>query len=185
MVLTPGPDLLPARVASVELDREGDQARYDDLVQVQMYWDSKRENRFAPRRVDIDPADVKELLPRIMLVDVCQDGSLDFRFRLSGTAINTILNGELTGKRPSDLIPPAYGAMIHDHYCLAVRQRQPLVHIVTLDSYERSLTYVRLLLPLSEDGEHVTMLISVHSKHENARLLREFFCKARTRGAGS
>ena len=179
MVLASAPALHAAHVSSVELDSERELVRYEDVVEIRGYWDGKRKGRFAPRRADIDPADVKELLPRIMLVDVDSDGALDFRYRLSGTGINAILSGEYTGRRPRDLTPPAYGAMIHRHYCLAVERRQPLFHVVMLDSIERLVTYARLLLPLSEDGRSVTMLIVVHSKKEDPRALKDFFSKAK------
>ena len=179
MVLTSNSDQRVAHVASLELDSERERARYPDLMDIRAYWNTKRRDCFAPKRADIDPADLKHVLPRIMLADVSSDGSLDFRYRLSGTAINAILSGEYTGKRPRDLAPPAYGAMIHDHYCLAVQRREPLFHVVMLDSVERLVTYTRLLLPLSEDGETVTMLIAVHSKKEDTRALQEFFVKSR------
>ena len=180
MVLLAAPDLVsPARVASIELRTEAERAAYDDLIKIRTYWEAKRLSRFAPRRADIDPADLKPMLPRMMLADVTSDDPLDFRYRLSGTAVNTILSGEQTGKRPRDLTPPVYGTMIHEHYCLAVRHREPLFYIILLDTRDRSLTYTRLLLPLSEDGERVTMLISVHSERENIRELRDFFLEAR------
>jgi hypothetical protein len=178
MVLMSVCDLRGSRVASVEIDGERD--GYEDLTYIRTYWDAKRRDRFAPRRAEIDPADLKEFLPRIMLVDVCSDGLLDFRYRLSGTAINAIMSGEQTGKRPRDLAPPPYGAMIHDHYCLAVTRREPVFHVVMLDSGARLHTYARLLLPLSDDGKAVTMLISVHSNRENTRALRNFFLNARS-----
>src|SRR5215470_1900664 len=179
MVLLADPAPRAARVASVELENEREWASYEDLAQIRAYWDSKRNGAFAPRRADIDPADLKEFLPRIMLAEVSAGDPPDFRYRLSGTAINAILSSEQTGKRPRDLAPPAYGAMIHGHYCLAVARRAPVFHLVMLDSEERLLTYARLLLPLSEDGECVTMLIAVHSNKENTRALREFFLEAR------
>jgi hypothetical protein len=179
MVLISAPDLCAARVASVELDSEHEWSSYEDLMYIRAYWEAKRSGRFAPRRADIDPADLKELLPRIMLADVSSTDPLDFRYRLSGTALNAMLSGEQTGKRPRDLAPPAYGAMVHAHYSLAVERREPIFHLVMLDSRDRVLTYARLLLPLSEDGARVTMLISVHSKLENSRALRDFFLNAR------
>jgi hypothetical protein len=178
MVVMSARDLRGARVASVEID--GEREGYEDLTYIRTYWDAKRKDRFAPRRAEIDPADLKEFFPRIMLADVCSDEPLDFRYRLSGTGINAILSGEQTGKRPRDLDPPPYGAMIHDHYCLAVARREPVFHVVMLDSGARLLSYARLLLPLSEDGEAVTMRISVHSGTENTRALRKFFLNARS-----
>src|SRR5258708_31088712 len=80
--------------------------RYPDLLRVRIYWDGKCQGRFAPRRADIDPMDLVEALPRIMLADVLTD-PLDFRYRLSGTAICNVLGQEMTGKSPRYLVPTA------------------------------------------------------------------------------
>jgi hypothetical protein len=159
-------------VEAVDLDPATD--RYPDLSHVLAYWERKRADRFAPSRADIDPADLIEVLPRIMLADVIQE-PLDFRYRLSGTAIREVHGQEPTGLRPSDLNPPAYGALIHEHYCLAVQRRQPLLHLITLDTADRSRSYARLLVPLSEDGSTVTMLMTVDSKEQNTTALKNFF----------
>jgi hypothetical protein len=168
------------RVEAVELDSDTD--RYPDLVRVRGYWEGKRGDRFAPRRADIDPADLVEVLPRVMLADVRPD-PLEFRYRLSGTGIADIHGREHTGKSPRDLTPPAYGALIHAHYCEAVRRREPLLHLIMLDTDERSRSYARLLLPLSEDGIAVTMLMTIDSKEQNTRALQDFFAKV-SRGGG-
>jgi hypothetical protein len=169
------------RVDSLELTRDEELSPYADLLRVRDYWDRKRGARFAPRRADVHPADLIEALPRVMLADVLSD-PLDFRYRLSGTAINEILSGEQTGKSPRDFSPPAFGAMIFEHYREACLRRRPLFHIVILETRERARTYARMLLPFSEDGNAVTMLMSVHSKEEDTRQLREFFMKAACAG---
>ena len=166
-------------VEAIELDpRSSD---YPDLVRVLDYWERKRGERFAPRRGDVDPADLLEALPRMMLADVRAE-PLDFHYRLSGTGIADVHGQEMTGKGPRDLAPPALAALIHDHYCEAVRRREPLLHLVVLDTLERSRSYARLLLPLSEDGERVTMLMAVDSKEQNTRSLKDFFLKVTRQG---
>ena len=168
------------RVEAVELDSRTD--RYPDLARVRAYWDRQRGDRFAPSRADIDPADLVEVLPRIMLADVLPE-PLEFRYRLSGTGIAGVHSTDYTGKSPRDLTPPAYGALIHAHYCEAVRRREPLLHVIVLDADQRSRSYARLLLPLSRDGISVTMLMTVDSKEQNTRALKEFFAQV-TRGEG-
>jgi len=48
-----------------------------------------------------------------------------------------------------------------------------------LDTFNRSRAYARLILPLSEDGETVTMLMTVDSRHQNNDALTDFFTLAR------
>jgi hypothetical protein len=109
-----------------------------------------------------------------MLADVLRD-PLDFRYRLSGTGILDIHGREMTARSPRDLSPASYGALIHSHYCECVARRAPILHLITLDTLEHSCSYVRLLMPLSEDGQSVTMLMAVDGKEQNTRQLRDFF----------
>jgi hypothetical protein len=148
---------------------------YADLSRVLAYWQEKRGDRFAPRRADIDPIDLVEALPRIMLVDVIPSEPVDFRYRLSGTGICDVHGANHTHKRPRDLMPPPYGELIHQHYCAAVQRRVPLLHLIALDIDDRKLSYARLLLPLSEDGAAVTMLMAIDSKEQNTRALKGYF----------
>ena len=71
------------------------------------YWRSKcpeaESGRRFPRRGDIRPEEIVDLLPYVFMVDVLQgaDG-LDFRFRLIGTAIAAV-EGEVTGRLMSEM----------------------------------------------------------------------------------
>ena len=147
---------------------------YPDLIEVLDYWQRKRGERFAPSRSDIDPLDLIRVLPRIMLADVVSDPS-GFRYRLSGTGIAGVHGEELTGLAPLDLKPAEYGRLIDRHYRQCVSERRPLLHLIVLDSTHRSRAYARLLLPLSNNREHVNMLMAVDSANQDARELREFF----------
>jgi len=139
------------------------------------YWRGRAVQRAMPSRADIDPIDLVEALPRIMLVDVIPAAPVDFRYRLSGTGICEVHGANHTHKRPRDLMPPAFGELIHEHYCAAVQRRAPLLHLIVLDTDDRELSYARLLLPLSEDGTAVTMLMAVDSKEQNTRALKGYF----------
>jgi hypothetical protein len=169
------------RVEAVELDLAA--APYPDLAQAHAYWDRQRGGRFAPRRADIDPADLVHALPRIMLADVLPE-PLDFRYRLCGTGITNVHLKNMTGMGPRDLLPEAYAAMIHQHYCEAVRRRAPLLHLIVLDIDDRARSYARLLLPLSEDGSTVTMLMAIDSKEQDTKALKDYFA-AIMRASGS
>jgi len=164
--------LVLGRVEAVELDIAANP--YPDLRRLHAYWTGKQQGRFAPRRLDIDPVDMVEVLPRIMLVDIEPD-PLDFRYRLAGTGICTVHGTDPTGRRPRELRPPAFGALIDGHYRDAVTRRAPMLHLIVLDTSDRSRAYARLLLPLSADGEHVTMLMSIDCQEQSGNPLRRFF----------
>lgn len=157
-----------------ELDLFEDRDRFPDLASALDYWESKRSGRVAPARADIDPLDMPDLLPRIMLADVVRNaaGRLDFRYRLSGTGIGRTHGSELTGQGPLDLRPPSYGALIDSHYRQAVRQRRPLAHRITLHTSKKTCGYARIILPLATDGETIDKLMMVDSDSENS--LHEF-----------
>ena len=76
----------------------------------------------------------------------------------------------------------AYGALIDGHYRAAVERAAPMLHLIVLDTRDRSRAYARLLLPLSEDGIRVTMLMSIDSREQNGWPLRRFFEKLTGRG---
>jgi hypothetical protein len=147
---------------------------YPDLVEVLDYWRRKRGERLVPSRLDIEPLDLIRVLPRIMLADVVSDLP-GFRYRLSGTGIASVHGEELTGLAPLDLRPVEYGRLIDRHYRQCVFERRPLLHLIILDLAHRSRAYARILLPLSNDGDQVNMLMAVDSANQDAHELREFF----------
>jgi hypothetical protein len=161
-------------IACVELELRD--PNYPDLAEALGYWEQKRGARFAPARADIEPLDMVQVLPRVMLADVSHD-PLEFRYRLSGTGIARIHGAEPTGLQPRELEPAEYGALIDRHYRQCVAERRPLLHLIILDATHRSRAYARLLLPLSNDGERVSMLMAIDSANQDTRELKAYFAR--------
>ncbi len=161
-------------IQAAQLDLDKDLPRYPDLCQVLDYWKSRKGDRIVPARADIDPVDIPRLLPRVMLVDIetGPSGDLDFRYRLSGTGIRNVHGYDATGLRPRDLKPALYGKLIHAHYRAAVEARAPLAHVIAMITNKKQRSYARIILPLSDDGETINMLMTVDSETQN--LLQEF-----------
>jgi len=161
-------------IQAAELDLDSDLARYPDLVFALRYWTSKCQGRFAPARADIDPAEIVAILPRVLLADVeyGAEGTVDFRYRLSGTGICSVHQLDLTGLRPSALEPPPYGKLVNIQYRQAVERRRPLAHVIALQTDKKSRSYARIILPLSSDGTVIDKLMMVDSETQN--LLQEF-----------
>src|ERR1700733_6159734 len=72
-------------------------------LKLEEYWRSVLQNRAMPARRDIDPADLRRLLPNIFLLDVVERGTR-FRWRLVGTRIGDLERGKHTGKWVQDTI---------------------------------------------------------------------------------
>lgn len=165
------------KVDAIELDLAT--SDYPELSRALAYWQRKRQDRFAPARADIDPADLVESLSRITLSDVFYRGdALEFRYRLAGTEICTTHWRDPTGENPRDMTPAAFGVLLQAHYEEAVHRRAPMMHLIMLTGPDKIRSYVRLLLPLSEDGARVTMLMTVDSKQQNNKALRDYFQRA-------
>ena len=65
--------------------------------------------------------------------------------------------------------------MIDRHYRQCVAEGRPLLHLIVLDSLHRTRAYARLLLPPSNDGKSVSMLMAVDSANQDVRQLKELF----------
>ncbi len=138
--------------------------------QLETYWQSVRRGRPMPSRRDIDPASLPRLLPNVLLLDVVPADKLGidrsglairFRWRLAGTRIVHVVRGEPTGKW-LDQLELNLGDPFLAFCRMTVLERRPTCHIARwqdLDGKTKPLT--RGLLPLSEDGRRVNMLIGI------------------------
>src|SRR5258708_20353959 len=59
--------------------------RHDRLQRLLEYWHGKRAGKRTPLRAAVDPLDIPNLLPHLMLTEPI-DGGADSRYRLVGTA---------------------------------------------------------------------------------------------------
>ena len=74
-----------------------DQLRSSRIRRFATYWERKRAGRIVPDRQDIDPAELKDLLPYLMVVEI---EAQPFRvlYRLAGTKVVEMNKIELTGR---------------------------------------------------------------------------------------
>ena len=151
-------DATLAQRVFVELHRDApDFAFFRPLLD---YWESRRLDRAAPRRSDIDPLDLPPLLlPHVLLIDVRHD-PLDFRYRLAGTAADTIHGQSLRGVRILDLRPEPFAQTLHGDL---VRMAGDLAIQFTLLSFTnregKTRRYRVLRLPLCDDAGRLAMIL--------------------------
>lgn len=127
------------------------------------YWQSKCAGRIMPARRDLDPVEVPKLLPYMMLYDVLPS-PLDFRYRLIGTEARSILARDYTGRRFSEVVGKGRGSVVWDNCEQVVVTRAAFSRTPPYLGPERDLRRCEnLLMPLSENGNVVTMIMQVIS----------------------
>ena len=128
------------------------------LRALKRYWDDKRGGRAMPARADLDPAEIPELLPNLLLVDTAE--TLDgFRYRLIGTEACAGFDRDRTGARFSDLPRTENFDRVYGGYWHTFQERTPQYFHGPLAAAGGRIQFSRLTLPLSLDGNHVDMIL--------------------------
>lgn len=139
------------------------QLRHAEQETLYAYWRGKRgHGGKLPARADIDPVDLRALLPRLALIDVLRDDAgLAFRYRLTGTEIVDRAGRDPTGKRFEDLYSGDYLATANATYREVVETGRPHTsdRVYPLVPGREYMSYDRLLLPLASDGSTVDMIM--------------------------
>ncbi|MDE2229686.1 MAG: PAS domain-containing protein [Alphaproteobacteria bacterium] len=126
------------------------------------YWLRKRGARAMPSRADLDPSELKRVLPHVMLVDVL--GPRQYRYRLIGTECVVAHGINATGQTLDvALKDDQYRAHVIGLYDQCVSECRPL--------YSESLFFQKgadidrhvkvLFLPLSNDGATANMIFVI------------------------
>ncbi len=130
------------------------------LLRLLRYWRRLAENGRLPARADIAPSDMIPLLPWLVLVDVIRPGS--YRYRLVGTGIVEQVGFDATGMDVEEAYQGADWSLLANDYLYVLQQKKPCLTVTStqFDPEEPvPLSYRRLLLPLSRDGENVDMFL--------------------------
>lgn len=132
------------------------------LASLKDYWDAKRGNRLMPARADLRPADIREHLPWIVLIDVLPK---DFRYRLIGTLITEYFKTDATGLTVREAWAPQGEEGIQGMLSIlrdVMQKRIPVRcygetgwNTIGLEKFDA------LYLPLSDDGQNVNMIFHV------------------------
>ena len=136
--------------------------RHDDQRALYDYWRARHRGGRLPARGDIDPADLRRLLPRLALIDVLREGDdLAFRYRLTGTEIVNRAGRDPTGKRFDELYRGDYLQTANTTYRQVVDTGRPHTsdRVYPLVPGREYMSYDRLLLPLAADGVTVDMVM--------------------------
>lgn len=124
------------------------------------YWLAKRGERAMPARGDIDAVEMPpKVLPNVSLLEVAEPPRR-CRFRLAGTAYNTALGCDPTGKWLDQLPFVRAAAGWKSATEQVVADARPVFQVVRFIRWDGTIFDIHALkLPLSDDGERVTMIL--------------------------
>jgi hypothetical protein len=144
------------------------------LAFLKKYWDAKRGDRKMPSRADINPADMKEHLGWIILLDVLPDYS-DFRYRTIGTRVTQYFLADSTGRTLREVFGSYGDAAVNGVLAVHRKAAQDQLAVRAYGGagwLGRSfLDFDALFLPLSDDGAAANMILSAFT-FDFAQLLR-------------
>ena len=131
----------------------------DELAELYVYWSRIRGQRAMPARRDVDPSQVRHLLPMLFMVDVA-DAIPECRFRLFGTALTIAYGTDLTGRRLDEIFLGCERDAVFEKYREAIDTGLPVVSQHRFRSAQGALVHFeRLLLPLSDAPPRVELLL--------------------------
>jgi hypothetical protein len=137
--------------------------RSADLKRLLAYWQERSGPREFPRRADIDPSDFRFMLERIALTEV-HDGPADqgrrYRLRLVGSYWYRMIGFEATGFWMENWPHPGQRKLTEDFYAAMIEGRQPRFARRDMILDDQLLHYEIMLLPLSEDGSRISMIMT-------------------------
>ncbi|WP_119165390.1 PAS domain-containing protein [Algihabitans albus] len=124
------------------------------------WWDRHAEDR-PPSRAEIDPVDVPDLLPDLLLVDVDWTGDKPrFYFRLAGTRFTQFYTEELTGRWLDDLQLGSWQSFWEAEYHAIIHEWKPRYGLNSVVWQGRD--FVRfewLMLPLVTPNRRCDMIL--------------------------
>jgi len=133
--------------------------RDERLARLYRYWLACRGSRRFPARRDIDPVDFPYVLGRVMMFEVAPGQPLLFRVRLHGADLTTQAHYDLTGKFLDEMPDAEQRAVVMARCESLVASGEPLIIRRARNLHGKLRPYEALWLPLSEDGNRVTLLL--------------------------
>jgi len=130
-----------------------------DTTALHAYWRGKCRGRAMPARADIDPAEIKPLLPYVMLFDAAT-AERGARIRLLGEAIVQFAGRNRTGEPASAGLQPAAAAAF-GHILDSVAAGRPRFRAGKAWWWRERhyCDFEACFLPLSPDGRHVDIIL--------------------------
>ncbi|MDX2265328.1 MAG: PAS domain-containing protein [Hyphomicrobiales bacterium] len=123
------------------------------------YWRAAAGSSRMPRRSQIDPVALPDLLPGLAVIDA-RNGPQEVRYRVAGTQLRDIYGAELTNRRVFDLDLGDKRDYWATAYAKVVTEKTPMQGALKGPIAQREhIVLFWLRLPLSDDGEAVDTIL--------------------------
>jgi hypothetical protein len=143
------------------------------IHQLHDYWNAKRGGQAMPRRADIDPSEIKPLLPYVLLGEF-KDDPVRLRYRLVGTEVVTIYGVDFTGRWLDEL---DFGDQVEQGWAAQYRtvfeSRRPLYGTARLHATSgMEMRYEFGLFPLGEEDGAPTHCLDLNDYRQALQTAR-------------
>ena len=123
-----------------------------EMVRSMLQWWLAKSGGDIPDRDDLDPADLKPLLPNILISDVEHD-PFRIRYRLVGTSAREATGFNIVGRYLDELLPTDPDEPWMADYSLSYRTRRPVLGVSSIKTTSGEIfTYEYGLFPLRKGG---------------------------------
>jgi len=131
------------------------------ISDLHQWWHAKRGPRAMPDRADVDPIELKALLPYLLISECLQD-PFNVRYRLVGTVVANITGFDITGHDLASLLPPDVTEDWMGHYARVHETKLPVFGHTTVPTIHGDpFTYEFAIFPLSKGGDAVAQFIAL------------------------
>jgi hypothetical protein len=131
------------------------------IRQLHDYWLSKRDGAAVPDRARIDPAEIKGLLPNILLSE-WSEPPFRIRYRLVGSRVAQVTGFDFTGRYLDELLSTDLENRWHDDYREARDHRVPILGAVVVPTVQGDqFRYEFGIFPLTLGAEAVRQFIAI------------------------
>lgn len=138
----------------------------DKVQALHAYWTGLAAGRAFPRKAEIDPSQIKRLLPYLYISEIVME-PFSVRYRLMGMRVVESWGVDWTGRNMHDG-PWTEQSIAEDdeRYHNLLRERRPILGLESWtwpwrDRYELRAPYAWAYLPLSDDGETISHCLGI------------------------
>ncbi len=146
--------------------------RSERIHRLNDYWQAKAKGK-VPSRSDVDPVDVRELLPNLMMIDMVGE-PVRFRYRLVGTRVVQYTGFDFTGRCLDEMVFQGRDFMEQCYRRLVAEKRPIFGHYAWLVRSRHFGQCEFGLFPLSDDGATVNRGISIEDYERMERDILTF-----------